>query len=102
MKTLGGTPYFGISRFILQLFTLRDGGRDSYFRTRPGSAVLFNNWKLIKYFECDSLELYDLKTDTGERTNLVKQNPKKTEQMLHMMSRWQKKTHASIPSPKNL
>ena len=79
----------------------KDGGRDPYFQTRPGSAVLSNNWKLFKYFECGSIELYDLKTDPGEKTNLVKQNPEKTEQMLQMLNRWQKKSHAPIPFPKD-
>lgn len=79
----------------------RDGGRDPFFQTRPGSAVLLNNWKLIKYFECGSIELFDLKTDPGEMTNLVKQNPEKTEQMLRMMSRWQLKTLAPIPFLEN-
>jgi len=79
----------------------RDGGRDPYFQTRPGSAVLLNNWKLIKYFECGSIELYDLKTDPGEKTNLHIQNPEKTEQMLQMLNHWQLKTRAPIPFLEN-
>ncbi len=37
--------------------------QDSLFRTRPGSAVRYGNWKLIQYFENNDVELYNLEED---------------------------------------
>ena len=39
-----------------------DQGRDPLFRTRPGSVIISNNWKLHHYY-------YDLKNDPSEAIN---------------------------------
>ena len=57
-------------------------GRDSLFRTRPGSIIINGDWKLHQYFEDGGLELYNLKEDLGERNNLAQTNPEKTEELL--------------------
>ena len=50
---------------------IKDDARDSLFRTRPGSVIRKGNWKLHEYFEDNSLELYQLNNDLGERKNLT-------------------------------
>lgn len=42
---------------------------------RPGSAIRENNWKLIKFYEGDRLELYDLENDLEEQHDLYEKYP---------------------------
>ena len=78
-----------------------DDGRDPIFRTRPGSTVLFKNWKLHHYFEDNALELYNLEDDLGERNDLAASNPKKTQELYEILETWRKQVHAPIPSELN-
>ena len=78
-----------------------DDGRDPIFRTRPGSTMVFENWKLHHYFEDDALELYDLSNDLGERNNLAKINPKKAEDLYKMLDEWRNQLNAPIPTELN-
>ncbi len=75
--------------------------QDSIFRTRPGSAVRLGDWKLIEYFEGNTLELYNLKDDIGEKTNQAKANPQKTRQLHELLKNWRKATDAPVPQQKN-
>ncbi len=40
---------------------------------RPGSAIRDGNWKLIEFYEDNTVELYDLENDLEERTDLVEE-----------------------------
>ena len=42
-----------------------------YHHSRPAGAIRSGNWKLIEMFDDGTLELYDLKNDLGETTNLA-------------------------------
>ena len=52
-----------------------DGG------ARPYSAIRHGDWKLIKKYEDNSYELYNLKNDIGETKNLSKKYPQKTKEL---------------------
>ncbi len=43
---------------------------------RPGSAIRQGRWKLIRFYEEDRIELYDLSKDIGEQENLCSARPK--------------------------
>ena len=45
------------------------------FRTTPVAASLRGKYKLIDFFETQSLELYHLQNDLGETRNLVSSHP---------------------------
>ncbi|MEO9511858.1 MAG: sulfatase [Flavobacteriaceae bacterium] len=79
----------------------KDGGRDPLFRTRPGSTILMDNWKLHHYFEDDSLELYNLNNDLGEQNNLMATHPKKAEELFQKLHMWRTKLNAPIPDQMN-
>jgi len=75
--------------------------QDTIFRTRPGSSIRLGEWKLIQYFENNNLELYNLKEDIGEKNNRAKSNPEKTNELLGLLEKWKKYTHAPIPTELN-
>ena len=75
-----------------------DDARDKLFRTRPGSVILRGEWKLHENFEDGSIELYNIKSDLGERKNLVKENPEKAMELLSALKAWQTEIKAPIPT----
>ncbi len=64
---------------------------------RLGSAIRSGDYKLIKYYDDDSVELYDLKGDIGETRNLADEMPEKALQLRSELEAWLKKTNASQP-----
>lgn len=67
---------------------------------RPGGAVRAGDWKLIERYEHGNLELYNLKDDIGETTNLAEKMPGKARQLQRMLARWRNEVNATMP-PKN-
>jgi arylsulfatase A len=70
-----------------------------YHRTRPYGAVRNGDWKLIEFFEDGRLELYNLKDDIAERTNLAKKMPEKADELLKELKAWRKSVKAQMMSP---
>lgn len=63
-----------------------------------GSAVRDREWKLIRYPGRDYTQLFDLKNDPLEITNLA-ENPtyrSKVDEMMKMMKKWQKQAGDTI------
>ena len=48
---------------------------------RPGAAIRDGNWKLIEFFEDQTVELYDLEQDLGERADLTGTYPEVAERL---------------------
>jgi arylsulfatase A-like enzyme len=63
----------------------------------PCSAVRAGDYKLIEYFEDYRIELYNLKDDIGETTDISKSNPVKANQLREMLHKWRKDVDAQIP-----
>jgi len=70
-----------------------------YHHSTPASAMRQGDWKLIEFFEDSTLELYDLKTDPGEKTNLAKTETTRAEAMHSGMQAWRKQVNALMPVP---
>ncbi len=64
---------------------------------RLGGAIRQGNHKLIERFDDDSVELYDLKQDIGEKHNLAKQMPKLAADLQQKLKNWRKTTGAAMP-----
>jgi len=77
------------------------GTDEMYWRATPCSVVRKGDWKLIQFFESDSVELYNLAEDIGEKKELSKSQPEKAAAMLKELKQWQKETKAVIPSEPN-
>lgn len=85
----------------LQRYTSNNENRDPLFRTRPGTAIRSGSWKLHYYYEDKDMELYNLKNDISESTNLIATYPKKVEELLAKMKKWLFETNAEIPEELN-
>lgn len=59
------------------------------------SAVRSGNYKLVHFYKKDIIELYNLKDDEGELNDLSKKMPKKTSEMLALLTAW--KTEYLVP-----
>jgi len=64
---------------------------------RPGGAVQSAGWKLIRWYEDDSVELYNLAGDPGETTNLANRQPAKTKELRDKLDAWLRLMHAEMP-----
>ena len=87
--------------FPVYLQTGNKETQDTLFRTRPGSAVRYGNWKLIQYFENNDVELYNLEEDINEEYNLAEVSEIKRRELLKMLDDWRKETHAPVPTMLN-
>ena len=89
-------------------------GRDPLFRTRPVSVIRKGDWKLHLYHEewvldggrekiatSDAVELYDLKSDAGERENLALSSTGKRDELLGELLGWIDSCGAQLPSERN-
>lgn len=48
---------------------------------KPGAAIRQGRWKLVKHFETDKIELFDLSTDIGEVTDLASTQKERAQAM---------------------
>lgn len=75
--------------------------QDKIFRTRPGSAIRYGDWKLIHYYENNDIELYNLKNDIGETVNLFNDEPVQAAKLMNMLQKWIAETNAPVPTELN-
>lgn len=85
--------------FPAYLESYGDGGKG--FRARPYSSVRSGDWKLIYHYEDGSMELYNLRTDLGEQTDVSQVYPRKARQLYKRLTRWIATTHAPVPTEPN-
>ena len=75
---------------------------DDVWRTTPVSVIRNGNWKLLEFFEPEGtpnrIELYDLKNDISETTNLAQQEPRKTRELLNELRAWREAVDAPVPT----
>lgn len=66
----------------------------------PGASIREGDWKLIEFYHYDDVELYNLRTDPGERADLSEEMPDKTNELREKLRRWQTTMNARMPVPK--
>jgi arylsulfatase A-like enzyme/lysophospholipase L1-like esterase len=64
----------------------------------PGAAMRMGKWKLIEWYEHNTVELFDLEKDMGEQSNVANDFPGVKTKMLDMLHDWQKKEAAAMPT----
>ena len=65
----------------------------------PYGAVRARDWKLLEFYEDMHLELYNLRTDQAETTNLAEKSPEKAAELRKMLHDWRKAVGAQMPTP---
>jgi arylsulfatase A-like enzyme len=55
----------------------------------PGAAIRIGDYKLIEYFENKTIQLFNLKEDTGEQDDISSSNPKKVKELYDTLHKWQ-------------
>jgi arylsulfatase A-like enzyme len=66
-------------------------------QNRLGGAIRKGNYKLIRFYDDDSVELYDVVADLGEKNNLAKSLPKVAQAMREEFDRWLQESGAEMP-----
>jgi len=65
----------------------------------PYSAVREGDWKLIHFFEDDRVEMYNLRDDLGEKTDLAGVDPKRAARLRAKLTAWRADVGAQLPEP---
>ena len=67
---------------------------------RLGSAIRMGDYKLIKFYDSDSVELYNLKEDISETKDLAQEMPERATKMRKRLDNWLKDSGAKLPRPR--
>jgi arylsulfatase A len=70
-----------------------------YATTTPVSAVRMGDWKLLEYFENGRTELFNLRTDPGEQTDLAARETAQVAALRTKLDRWRDDVGAQLPRP---
>jgi arylsulfatase A-like enzyme len=70
-----------------------------YPTTTPVSAIRAGDWKLLEYFEEGQVELYNLRDDLAESTNLAPQRSEVAANLQKRLHAWRKQVNAALPQP---
>jgi arylsulfatase A-like enzyme len=93
--------YFHFPIYLEAYNVQKDNGYDPIFRTRPGSVIIKDHWKLHHYFEDNNLELYNLKDDVSESNDLSQENKEKALDLFNELKKWRERRKAPIPNNLN-
>ncbi|MCP4192472.1 MAG: sulfatase [Planctomycetaceae bacterium] len=94
-------PLFWHFPAYLQAYRVWDEQRDPLFRSRPCSVIRLGDWKLHQFFEDGGLELYNLRSDIGESSDLSAKHPEKVQELLRRLESWREEIGAPVPMEKN-
>jgi arylsulfatase A-like enzyme len=67
----------------------------------PASAIRADDYKLIKFYEDNHVELYNLKNDISETADLADKMPEKTAELKNKLADWLKQMNAKFPTVKS-
>ncbi len=70
-----------------------------YHHEQPMSAIRKGDWKLVENLVSGEADLYNLKYDVNEMTDLKFSYPEKLNEMKAVLKKWQKDTKAAMPVP---
>jgi arylsulfatase A-like enzyme len=65
----------------------------------PGGAVRCGDYKLLEYFETNTVQLFNLKDDIGEQHDLASSEPEKVNELRAMLHNWRKQVNAKMMEP---
>ena len=65
----------------------------------PGGAVRAGDYKLLEYYENNTVQLFNLREDIGEQNDLSRAEPDKVSALREMLHTWREEVSAEMPSP---
>lgn len=65
--------------------------------SRPSGAVRLGDWKLVKSYETNAVELFNLREDESETRDLSRQNPTKTAELHKLLTDYLASVDANMP-----
>jgi arylsulfatase A-like enzyme len=77
-----------------------EGKGKKTWRTTPAGSIRVGDWKLIEFFEDGKTELYNLRDDLGQKTDLAAKRPEKTRELQDKLKAWRRAVKAPMPTPK--
>jgi arylsulfatase A len=66
---------------------------------KPASAIRKGKFKLIQYYETNTVEMFNLEIDPAETTNIYTQNKSAGDQLLQELNEWKVRMNAKLPKP---
>ena len=69
-------------------------------KVSPYSVAHVGDWKLIRFYETGTEELYNVKSDLSETDNLAASNPEKRKELSARLNAWLKEVGAQMPVPR--
>ncbi len=70
-------------------------------KTKPQSAIRYGNYKLLRFFEDDRNELYDLSVDPGEKRDISSDQPQLVRQLSQRLASALRESKARLPVRKS-
>ncbi len=68
-----------------------------YATTTPASAVRARDWKLIEYFEDRRVELFNLRNDPEEKSDVAAHEPARVAELRATLEHWRGEVGAQVP-----
>jgi arylsulfatase A-like enzyme len=65
----------------------------------PGGAIRSGDYKLLEYFENNTVQLFNLKEDSGEKHDLSSEEPERAKMLLQKLHQWRKSINAKMMAP---
>jgi arylsulfatase A-like enzyme len=65
----------------------------------PGGAIRCGDYKLLEYYENNTVQLFNLKTDIGEQHDLSGSEPEKVNELRSMLHKWREDVNAQMMPP---
>jgi arylsulfatase A-like enzyme len=65
----------------------------------PGGAVRCGDYKLLEYYENNTVQLFDLRNDIGEQHDLASSEPEMVNKLREMLHNWRKQVNAKMMEP---
>ncbi|MEJ7694074.1 sulfatase [Daejeonella sp.] len=65
----------------------------------PGGAIRSGDYKLLEYYEGNTVQLFNLKKDIGEQHDLAKSEPGKVRELRNLLHAWKKSVSAREMTP---
>jgi len=76
-----------------------EGDKTVLWRSTPSDIIRQGPWKLIETYAPKEIELYNLAADLSETTNLAKQQPQLTAELLAKLHQWRDDLRGAMPVP---